>query len=88
MIDLVKTYLTRPWGPPWTLATLGDMLENGYFGGNWPFSSMSLTLQIELWALQAYLYDIRQILPSPMRDGMTSGQEQSRSLSQDRLRVS
>ena len=44
MIDLVKTHLTHPWGPPWTLetlggpwrplATLGDMLENDHFGGN------------------------------------------------------
>ena len=51
MIDLVKTHLTHPWGPPWTLetlggpwrplATLGDMLENDHFGGNWSFSSMS-----------------------------------------------
>ena len=41
MIDLVKTHLTHPWGPPWTLetlggpwrplATLGDMLENDQF---------------------------------------------------------
>ena len=41
MIDLVKTHLTHPWGPPWTLetlggpwrplATLGDMLENYQF---------------------------------------------------------
>ena len=23
MIDLVKTHLTHPWGPPWTLETLG-----------------------------------------------------------------
>ena len=51
MIDLVLTHLTHPWGPPWTLATLGDprrplatlgnMLENDHFGGNWPFSVMS-----------------------------------------------
>ena len=32
MIDLVFTHLTHPWGPPWTLATLGDMLENYHFG--------------------------------------------------------
>ena len=42
MIDLVITHLTHPWGPPWTLetlgdpwrplATLGDMPENGHFG--------------------------------------------------------
>ena len=41
MIDLVLTHLTHPWGPPWTLATLGDpwrplatlgeMLENYQF---------------------------------------------------------
>ena len=24
MIDLVLTHLNQPWGPPWTLATLGD----------------------------------------------------------------
>ena len=24
MIDLVLTHLTHPWGPPWTLATLGN----------------------------------------------------------------
>ena len=40
-IDLVITHLTHPWGPPWTLetlggpwrplATLGDMLENDHF---------------------------------------------------------
>ena len=40
MIDLVLTHLNQPWGPPWTLATLGDMLENDHFGGNWSFSSM------------------------------------------------
>ena len=34
MIDLVLTHLTHPWGPPWTLATLGDMLENYHFGGS------------------------------------------------------
>ena len=49
MIDLVITHLTHPWGPPWTLetlggpwrplATLGDMLENDHFGGNWSFST-------------------------------------------------
>ena len=39
MIDLVLTHLTHPWGPPWTLETLGDhwrplatMLENN----QWP----------------------------------------------------
>ena len=39
MIDLVITHLTHPWGPPWTLETLGDlwrplatMPENGHFG--------------------------------------------------------
>ena len=39
MIDLVLTHLTHPWGPPWTLETLGDhwrplatMPENGNFG--------------------------------------------------------
>ena len=51
MIDLVKTHLTHPWGPPWTLetlggpwrplATLGDMLENDQFPPKWSFSSMS-----------------------------------------------
>ena len=41
MIDLVITHLTHPWGPPWTLETLGDLLENDHFGGNWSFSSMS-----------------------------------------------
>ena len=44
MIDLVITQLTHPWGPPWTLetlgdhwrplATLGDMLEDDHLGGN------------------------------------------------------
>ena len=44
MIDLVLTHLTHPWGPPWTLETLGDhwrplatrgdMLDNYHFGGN------------------------------------------------------
>ena len=24
MIDLVPTHLNQPWGPPWTLATLGN----------------------------------------------------------------
>ena len=38
MIDLVLTHLNQPWGPPWTLATIGDIPENGHFGGNWPFS--------------------------------------------------
>ena len=32
MIDLVITHLTHPWGPLWTLETLGDMLENYHFG--------------------------------------------------------
>ena len=41
MIEVVITHLTHPWGPPWTLetlggswrplATLGDMLENDQF---------------------------------------------------------
>ena len=31
MIDLVIIHLTHPWGPPWTLATLGEMLENYQF---------------------------------------------------------
>ena len=57
MIDLVKTHLTHPWGPPWTLetlggpwrplATLGDMLENDHLSLNailW-----SITLKIFLW---------------------------------------
>ena len=30
------THLNQPWGPPWTLATLGDMLENGQFPPKWP----------------------------------------------------
>ena len=41
MIDLVLTHLTHPWGPPWTLETLGDlwrplatMPENGQNGQN------------------------------------------------------
>ena len=29
MIDLVLTHLNQLWGPPWTLATIGDMPENG-----------------------------------------------------------
>ena len=28
MIDLVLTHLNQPWGPPWTLATLGRQAEN------------------------------------------------------------
>ena len=39
MIDLVLTHLTHPWGPPWTLETLGDpwrplatMPQNGQNG--------------------------------------------------------
>ena len=39
IIDLVLTHLNQPWGPPWTLETLGDpwrplatMPENGHFG--------------------------------------------------------
>ena len=41
MIDLVLTHLTHPWGPPWTLETLGDLWrplatvpENGQNGQN------------------------------------------------------
>ena len=41
MIDLVITHLTHPWGPPWTLETLGDlwrplatMPENSHYGQN------------------------------------------------------
>ena len=29
MIDLAKTHLTHPWGPPWTLATLLWILDLG-----------------------------------------------------------
>ena len=32
MIDLVLTHLNQPWGPPWTLATLGDHWQHGNFG--------------------------------------------------------
>ena len=35
MIDLAITHLIHPWGPPWTLATLGDMLENDQFSPKW-----------------------------------------------------
>ena len=45
MIDLVITHLTHPWGPLWTLktlgdhwrplVTLGDMLENDQFPPNY-----------------------------------------------------
>ena len=41
VIDLVLTHLNHPWGPPWTLETLGDlwrplatMPENSHFGQN------------------------------------------------------
>ena len=57
MINLIITHLTHPWGPPWTLetlggpwrplATLGDMLENDHFGGN---SIHSLTTQGQITA--------------------------------------
>ena len=59
MIDLVITHLTHPWGPPWTLetlgdpwrplATLGDMLENDQFPPKWSFSSMSETAKMYHW---------------------------------------
>ena len=49
MIDLVLTHLTHPWGPPWTLETLGDlwqplatMPENGHFGHFDHFQAWSL----------------------------------------------
>ena len=48
MIDLVLTHLTHPWGPPWTLETLGDPLrplatmpENGQNGQNDHFHAWS-----------------------------------------------
>ena len=48
MIDLVLTHLTHPWGPPWTLETLGDhwrplaaMPENGQNGQNDHFQAWS-----------------------------------------------
>ena len=51
MIDLVLTHLTHPWGPPWTLETLGDhwrplatMPENGHFGHFDHFEAWSLIL--------------------------------------------
>ena len=57
MIDLVKTHLTHPWGPPWTLetlgdpwrplATLGDMLENDQFPPN-PETETWSTLKTQL----------------------------------------
>ena len=49
MIDLVLTHLNQPWGPPWTLATLGDMLENDQFPPKWSFSSMSETAKMYHW---------------------------------------
>ena len=36
MIDLVLTHLNQPWGPPWTLATLGDMTWKWPFWGSQP----------------------------------------------------
>ena len=34
-------HLNQPWGPPWTLATIGDMPENAWKWPKWPFSGMS-----------------------------------------------
>ena len=34
LIYLVITHVTHPWGPLWTLATLGNMLENDQFPPN------------------------------------------------------
>ena len=46
---LVLTHLNQPWGPPWTLATLGDMLENDQFPPKWSFSSMLDTVKMYHW---------------------------------------
>ena len=37
IIDLVLTHLNHPWGPPWTLATLGNHAWKWSF---WPFSGI------------------------------------------------
>ena len=44
MIDLVLTHLTHPWGPPWTLETLGDhwrplatLGDHAWKWSFWPF---------------------------------------------------
>ena len=68
MIDLVKTHLTHPWGPPWTLetlggplrplATLGDMLENDQFppkSGRFPIEN---PIKNENLSLNAILWSI------------------------------
>ena len=65
MIDLVLTHLTHPWGPPWTLETLGDhwrplatMPENGQNGQNpnsfcndlvWYNSQLWETATLKFW---------------------------------------
>ena len=41
MINLISTHLTHPWGPPWTLGTLGDMPENVWKWSKWPCSGMT-----------------------------------------------
>ena len=61
MIDLVKTHLTHPWGPPWTLetlgdhwrplATLGDMLENDHFPIENPIKNENLSLNAILLSI-------------------------------------
>ena len=60
MIDLVLTHLTHPWGPPWTLETLGDlwrplatlggMLENDQFPPNNPIA----------WVVKRYKAQIKK----------------------------
>ena len=68
MIDLVITHLTHPWGPPWTLetlgdpwrplATLGDMLENDHFEGNWSLKSPEIPIKHENLSPNAILLSI------------------------------
>ena len=59
MIDLV---ITHPWGPPWTLATLGDMLENDHFGGfvrQMTYLSRPEVSECTQWVLTMYYITIR-----------------------------
>ena len=52
MIDLVLTQLNQPWGPPWTLETLGDHWRHAWKWSFWPLnlSYGSIILKIVLWA--------------------------------------
>ena len=72
MIDLVKTHLTHPWGPPWTLETLGGpwrplatCLKMTNFPQNGHFQECGYGQNVSL-----ELISVHQIIQADPNDGL------------------